>query len=55
MLILPPLTDNISGITPMPPTIPDSQSMALMTTNFTNNTKESGNSLANAVLPTQIF
>jgi hypothetical protein len=53
MLILLPVTGNISGITPMPPKIPDNQSMAQMTTDFTDNTEESGNSLAKAVLPTQ--
>jgi hypothetical protein len=47
---------NLSGIPPMSP--PDSQLMAPITTdslNFTNNTEESGNSLAKAVLPTHVF
>jgi hypothetical protein len=43
----------VGGLTPMPPTIPDNQSMAPMTTDFTDNTEESGNSSAKAVLPTQ--
>jgi hypothetical protein len=52
------VTENVSGTSPMPPMVPDSQSMALMITNsinFTDNTEESGNSLAKAVLPTHLF
>jgi hypothetical protein len=58
MLTLLSVTRNKLGIPPMPMMVPDSQSMALMTTNlinFTHNTKESGNSSAKAVLPTHLL
>jgi hypothetical protein len=45
------VTKNVLGISPMPPMVPDSQLMAPMTTdliNFTDNTKELGNSSAKA-------
>ncbi len=43
------------GIPLMPTMVPDNQLMTPMTTDFTYNTKESGNSWAKAVLPTNIF
>jgi hypothetical protein len=42
MLTLVLVTGSISGITPMPTMVPDNQSMTPMTTDFTNNTEESG-------------
>jgi hypothetical protein len=55
MLILPLVAGNISGITPMPPIVPDNQLMTPMTSVTTDNTEVSGNSSANTVLPTHLF
>jgi hypothetical protein len=55
MLTLLSMTENVSGTSPMLPIEPDSQSMTPMTTDFTDNTEESGNSSTKAVLPSQFF
>jgi hypothetical protein len=55
MLALLSVTENLSGTSPVPTMVPDNQLMAPMTTDFTDNTKESGNSAANAVLLTHLF
>jgi hypothetical protein len=52
------VTEILSGTSPMPPIVPDNQSMSPMTSdpiNFTDYTEELGNSLAKAVLPTHLF
>jgi hypothetical protein len=50
MPTLPSVIEAVSGTSLMPMMLPDNQSMAPMTTDFTDNTEESGNSSANAVL-----
>ncbi len=49
------MTKNVSSTSTMPPLVPKSRSMITYLINFTESTKESGNSSAKAMLTTHLF